>query len=209
MLRLWDQLNRLLVGASVLVASAGCTGAHTQNVAGPHPAPARHDSAAFTAVVRSLRELHRDDLRIDPRPLHDRTESLRPDYVEIEGAYAEARARVLGLMGIARTDAVRDARCGGMIPPSVSPTPPAECPREGTFYSVAIGQVAASDSLPPTAVSSGRASRAGARYWTVPVTIRDMTSVGSTSTKFQYWLECASGCHEWRVVHREALHFTD
>jgi hypothetical protein len=209
MLRLGDQLNRLLVGVSVLVASAGCTGAHTQNVAGPHSAPARHDSAAFTAVVRSIRELHREDLRVDPRPLHDRTESLRPDYVELAGAYAEARARVLGLMEIARTDAVRDAGCGGMIPPGVSHTPPAECPREGTFYSVAIGQIALSDSLPPKAVSASLTRRAGARYWTVPVTIRHMTSVGSTSTKFQYWLECASGCHEWRVVHREALHFTD
>jgi hypothetical protein len=209
MLRLWCQLNRLLVGASVLVASAGCTGAHTQNIAVLHSAPARHDSAAFTAVVRSLRELHREDLRIDPRPLHDRTESLRPDYVELAGADAEARARVLGSMEIARTDAIRDAGCGGMIPPGVSHTPPAECPREGTFYSVAIGQIAATDSLPRMADSSSLAPRAGARYWAVPVTIRHMTAAGSTSTKFQYWLECASGCHEWRVVHREALHFTD
>lgn len=209
MLRPWDKLNRLLVGASVLAASAGCTGAHTQNLAALHSAPARHDSAAFSAVVRSLRELHREDLRIDPRPSHDRTESLRPDYVELAGAYAEARARVLGSMEIARTDAVRDAGCGGMVPPVVSHTPPAECPREGTFYSVAIGQIAASDSLPPMAVSSSPARRAGARYWAVPVSIRHMTAAGSTSTKFQYWLVCASGCHEWRVVHREALHFTD
>lgn len=207
--RLRDQLNRLLAGASVLAASAGCTGAHTQNIAVLHSAPARHDSAAFTAVVRSLRELHREGLRIDPRPLHDRTESLRPDYVELAGADAEARARVLRSMEIARTDAVRDAACGGMVPPGVFPTPPAECPREGTFYSVAIGQVAASDSLPPTADGSSLARRAGARYWAVPVTIRQMTAVGSTSTKFQYWLVCASGCQEWRVVHREALHFTD
>ena len=209
MLRLWCRLNRLLVGASVLVASAGCTGAHTQNIAVLHSAPARHDSAAFTAVVRSLRELHREDLRIDPRPLHDRTESLRPHYAELAGAGAEARAKVLRSMEIARTDAIRDAGCGGMIPPGVAHTPPGECPREGTFYSVAIGQIAASDSLPRMADSSRLAHSAGARYWTVPVTIRHMTAVGSTSTKFQYWIECASGCHEWRVVYREALHFTD
>jgi hypothetical protein len=203
----WNRVRAAFSWATCLFMLAGCA-------AVTPPVPARPEASSvgsrgFEALVRSLRDSVAGEIRIDPRVLSDRIQSRQLYDTTAGRESAESRGATLHTLGIDTTDALRDAGCGGMLPPAVEPERPAVCPRAGDFRSISIGEIIESDSAPPPSAGPTPAPSTSTRYWTVPVTVRLMTPEGSSSTTYRYWLICESRCSAWRVVHREPVLFTD
>jgi hypothetical protein len=202
----------LCLGLALALATFGCTNAAiaSPQVAQSNRTEAIEDLDWFATLVEAIRRSEPGEIRVDPRPLTDRTESLVPEYVELTPSDTRTASRLSALrhLGVVATDAVQDAGCGGLHPPEVFPPPRKNCPEKGQFYSIAIGTLEASDSLPP---SSMRGSTPAQRqfYRIVFVTIRSMTPQGSTSTKYRYWLKREQTGENWQVVGRIPIHFTD
>lgn len=197
----------------LMILCGGAAGACA--LATPPPTPVHSsleetpDSAWFAALAASVRETVSGEIRVDPRPLDDQTVSLAPEYVEVPARPEDARFRrgLLRRMNLGETDAIQDARCGGMHPPEIYSRRP-QCPEQGRFYSVSIGKLTVSDTVPGEFRDGTGDGGPHIRYGSVPVTLRLMTPHGSTSTKFLFWLGRAQD-GEWSVVGRKAIHFTD
>jgi hypothetical protein len=124
-----------------LLSIGGLLHAHSASVQGlqePRVLTEANDSTLFEATIQHiLGKLRNPELRVDPRPLkHDPglvtlkgVETVIPDRVAPDAHYApladsrvaitEARRNLLSEMGLAETDAFKDARCPGvMIPPT-------------------------------------------------------------------------------------------
>ena len=100
------------------------------------PIDASMDENLFAAAIRHLEEYVREEIRVDPRPMRndpsivslhaitvvpERLVATRLDSVfsDATGRIREARENVLEELDVRSADAVRDARCPGvMVPPS-------------------------------------------------------------------------------------------
>ena len=181
----------LCVGLSGHLGCASAVGLQSE------PIDTRMDDRLFAAAIRHLEEDIQEEIRVDPRPmrndpsivsLHAITvvpeRLMATKLVSVFSAHAgrvrEARERVLQDLDVRSTDAVRDARCPGvMVPPSpeVDERKRAYCPAQ-SYSSVVIALPRAGGPHWPGNVD--RRDEYGDGHYSVRVIVRSVGPKGSS-----------------------------